>query len=1045
MEDTAKDIPNDTTSEASKVFYRFSQIFHNADSSTAEEDAKKQPNRQKFCRLCFEPRAIKRKCCNSFYCDHCYVKNQKCPNCEVQTKKEKLTGATYQLRIFSEHEECRVCLDPGILRRCCGNYYCDDCYYKAPTCRSCGALVGNIKEEKALNKIFDPAYAFTIILGWGMTIFLIASLIAFTLVIVTAEVSAPIGINDYTCYGFFRECNIDVCITMNSSIANGTSPLPPLSSYDKCTLDSYYKIESSACIFDQNLYHQSGKTMGYDICQDYFNQGIYVFEDTFDYWRNDSIYSNDMKSALWNKVVNGYSNSFCGAFSREKSLSFRGDSVRYAETQDVDISSGGKLETRMFIPPLGYDIINPYCKTGFIGTINVEFSTNKGLNWTLLHAFPPADYRESSFFPVSLELPIDSHTAQTRFRFHQPVFDASRDNWALDDVKILRNLPSNWQSNSDFFGKLNQAWDMIQYAQCCVDTDWCARRLTPDERAACSDSFPSWYTPHTKYLFRLAEIILCIVLLINLIRFFYLTVSTYLISSHLPFQEEIEEILELTCVHHLWKKIPLNYRNYILFNSIFSSCVQFCFGFLGSTAFHELVATTRRIHESARLEQKFRHQFDDDEGEGKMLKRREEIEEEKKNYEKEVKKQKKKLQKRMKKKNFKHTQVAVEEKTEYIEDLEANMLTQIGNPEFSIANADIDKLGASADAETQLPDELDKLRRQNLALLRVPFDILYQETWCKGFAAASIGLFTIMFILQFSFSTYYIVYEDIVSFGTVSSQISIDSPTMILFAAFCDWKEIYHTIRYIIPFRKEWIPLVTVDLSDEMRSLIIGHTLIPLSNIREACGFHENFVYFCAAGYSVGVFPWCLFAMLLREAFLDYASMRFITPFLGVIMVFRAVVGPAFIVKTVFALEFIFAYNFNTREKIGQALQHEASLNLSLNVALALALLGGFLCSMVAIEWVPIVIAAGFLGGVIYGLLTGASHQLPIKPWMYLSSLKSGIWIQLRKRQQCPFVYWGKYCTDIHNYEEIFVMFTHDDLTFLSLLNNGVRAVVNGT
>jgi hypothetical protein len=31
---------------------------------------------------------------------------------------------------FSEHEECRVCLGPGLKRRCCGNYYCDDCYCK---------------------------------------------------------------------------------------------------------------------------------------------------------------------------------------------------------------------------------------------------------------------------------------------------------------------------------------------------------------------------------------------------------------------------------------------------------------------------------------------------------------------------------------------------------------------------------------------------------------------------------------------------------------------------------------------------------------------------------------------------------------------------------------------------------------------------------------------------------------------------------------------------------------------------------------------------
>ena len=53
-----------------------------------------------------------------------------CPNCKNATKKEKTTGATFVVQAFSEHEECRICLDPGLKRKCCGNYYCDDCYCK---------------------------------------------------------------------------------------------------------------------------------------------------------------------------------------------------------------------------------------------------------------------------------------------------------------------------------------------------------------------------------------------------------------------------------------------------------------------------------------------------------------------------------------------------------------------------------------------------------------------------------------------------------------------------------------------------------------------------------------------------------------------------------------------------------------------------------------------------------------------------------------------------------------------------------------------------
>jgi hypothetical protein len=30
--------------------------------------------------------------------------------------------------------ECRLCLMPGLERRCCGNYYCNLCYCKCEVC-----------------------------------------------------------------------------------------------------------------------------------------------------------------------------------------------------------------------------------------------------------------------------------------------------------------------------------------------------------------------------------------------------------------------------------------------------------------------------------------------------------------------------------------------------------------------------------------------------------------------------------------------------------------------------------------------------------------------------------------------------------------------------------------------------------------------------------------------------------------------------------------------------------------------------------------------
>jgi hypothetical protein len=178
------------------------------DVESPASPVRKSTSVQKVCMLCFEPGGIKRTCCRATYCDHCYVKNGACPNCKGQTKREKLTGKTYELKSFSEHEECRTCLDPGLLRRCCGNYYCDACFYAVPACRSCGALVADVNSDK--RSVFnDRAYCISVCLGWLLTLFLILGITVFSAVVIAADAATPIGINDFHCYGFFRSCDVD--------------------------------------------------------------------------------------------------------------------------------------------------------------------------------------------------------------------------------------------------------------------------------------------------------------------------------------------------------------------------------------------------------------------------------------------------------------------------------------------------------------------------------------------------------------------------------------------------------------------------------------------------------------------------------------------------------------------------------------------------------------------------------------------------------------------------------------------------------------------
>ena len=85
--------------------------------------------------------------------------------------------------------------------------------------------------------------------------------------------------------------------------------------------------------------------------------------------------------------------------AKKNALTFSGENDRYAETLDVDLSVGGWLEAELFIAPIGFDISNPKCKSSYAGSIDVEFSTNEGVDWAELDHFDAWKWRQESFFP----------------------------------------------------------------------------------------------------------------------------------------------------------------------------------------------------------------------------------------------------------------------------------------------------------------------------------------------------------------------------------------------------------------------------------------------------------------------------------------------------------------------------------------------------------------------------------------------------------------------------------------------------------------------
>jgi hypothetical protein len=173
------------------------------------------------------------------------------------------------------------------------------------------------------------------------------------------------------------------------------------------------------------------------------------------------------------------------------------------------------------------------------------YSVDAWDSWEILHDYPAYFYRSASFFPVKFDFPVGEHPAaapQVRFRFEQRSFTPARDQWALDNVRVLRHLPTSSSKTDEwlslFYAKsVGRTLDWMQRAQCCFDTDWCQTRLSAQQMDDCKNDFAIYYQGR-HYLLRGAELYVMIIVLINLIKFFYLGVAEWYLRKHYPFESE---------------------------------------------------------------------------------------------------------------------------------------------------------------------------------------------------------------------------------------------------------------------------------------------------------------------------------------------------------------------------------------------------------------------------------------------------------------------------------------------------------------------------
>eukprot|EP00957_Ditylum_brightwellii_P168778 12846598-Ditylum_brightwellii.AAC.1 len=413
---------------------------------------------------------------------------------------------------YSEEEECRVCLERGVLRKCCRRYYCHTCYHIKRICPGCGEDAHTTGISSAKNRLHNDPGKFAVASSWCLTLLTSLLILVATATILYNEFTFPTTVWEHKCYGWFPKCNIEVCVDLDVD-KDPNNHLPHLIGDAGVPIDYHYcnisstvnKVVGHACIFDAQLYSRSERSLGFDVCHNapretvedestLFSNGVYVFDDDFDHWTNKTDFrresSVNMASARWDSVVNAEASDICGFNSnlsrdyrkfdqsrgipsRDAALVFSGVHFRHADTIDLDIEYGGHVEFFLKMAPITSDIGATPCKTAYGGDISIACSKDEGRSWYNFASYPVWKYRSNRFKFVKESLPRNCWSNQTRFRFHQPAFDSKRDYWALDDVRIFRSFNPQWYGSEAYLIQKQSRQTNINSAQCCYNTEQC--------------------------------------------------------------------------------------------------------------------------------------------------------------------------------------------------------------------------------------------------------------------------------------------------------------------------------------------------------------------------------------------------------------------------------------------------------------------------------------------------------------------------------------------------------------------------------------------
>lgn len=216
------------------------------------------------CGVCMEDGAL-RPCCNRHYCRSCYEGTGNCPGCHLITiganrgvmNQSKLSSNFEEggvaAAVIPEGEECRMCLRQGFARKCCGEFYCSECFFRSGYCPNC--QVAAEKRIKYQRKPHNPGLV-PVLIGYLATLIVSLAALACVAVGVASNSSHITTVFGQTCYGFFPTCLTGpMCVAYTGDTAIGLDAITGWEICDDAT--TVQKIYGSYCIYDEEVRNPS--------------------------------------------------------------------------------------------------------------------------------------------------------------------------------------------------------------------------------------------------------------------------------------------------------------------------------------------------------------------------------------------------------------------------------------------------------------------------------------------------------------------------------------------------------------------------------------------------------------------------------------------------------------------------------------------------------------------------------------------------------------------------------------------------------------------